>query len=81
MVAYSSRFKELRDEHLTFHIGDSCSWRNEEFSDYSRENKDEYLKTFTQIQEECGEFDDEYHSYLIDTGDNRIIPSPTIGLF
>lgn len=74
MVAYSNKFKEFRDAHLTFHIGDSMQWRQEEYSDYFQENQKEYLKIFKQLEPERGEFESVLRSYLLDTGDKRKIP-------
>ncbi len=74
MVAYSERFKEFRDLHLTFHIGDPCTWRNEEFSDYFQANLDEFQRLFQLIESEHGKFKPKLRSYLLDTGEKRIIP-------
>ncbi len=74
MAAYAARFKEFRDEHLTFHIGDSCTWRNNEFSDYFQENWNQYLTVFQQLEMEHGEFEPLVRSYLLDSGDKRNIP-------
>ncbi|MGD2090360.1 MAG: hypothetical protein PVH61_29555 [Candidatus Aminicenantes bacterium] len=75
MVTYATKFKEFRDEHLTFHIGDPCSWRREEFSDYFQQNRNEYLKIFNQLEAEHGIFEPVWRSYLLDTGPKRIIPN------
>jgi hypothetical protein len=75
LVAYSSAFKEFRNEHLTFHIGDACTWRNDELSDYFQENWNEYLALFQQIEADRGEFDPLLRSYLLDTGSKRQFPS------
>lgn len=75
LVTYSSRFKEFREEPLTFHIGDPCPWRNQQFSDYFHENQNEYLKVFQQLEAEHGEFEPVQRSYLLDTGTKRIIPT------
>lgn len=74
MAAYAGKFREFRDEHLTFHIGDACAWRKEQFSDYSRKNWNEYLALFREIEADRGPFDPQIRSYLLDTGDNRFIP-------
>ena len=74
MVAYSSNFREFRDKHLTFHIGDAQVWRNEEYSDYFQENWNEYFKIFSQLEAEHGMFDPVWHSYLLDSGEKRKIP-------
>jgi hypothetical protein len=75
MVAYSSKFREFRDKHLTFHIGDAQVWRNEEYSDYFQENWHEYLKIFQQLEVEHGKFDPTWRSYLMDTGAKRQFPN------
>jgi hypothetical protein len=74
MVAYSTRFKEFKNKHLTFHIGDSMSWRQDEYHDYFQENWNEYLALFKQIETERGEFDPLLRSYLLDTGSKRQFP-------
>jgi hypothetical protein len=74
MVSYSTKFREFRNEHLTFHIGDPCSWRKEEYNDYFKENWNEYLSLFNQIEAELGTFDPVLRSYLLDAGEKRIIP-------
>lgn len=74
MVAYANKFREFRDAHLTFHIGDSMQWRQEEYDDYFQENQKEYLRIFKQLELERGEFESVLRSYLLDTGDKRKIP-------
>ncbi len=74
LAAYSTRYKEYRNRHLTFHIGDACGWRNPNFSDYMQENWNTYLSIFHRIEEERGPLDPEVRSYLIDAGDKRLIP-------
>jgi len=74
LVAYGGKFREIRDAHLTFHIGDSMSWRQDEYHDYFQENWNEYLALFKQIEAERGEFDPLLRSYLLDMGEKRFIP-------
>jgi hypothetical protein len=74
MVAYAGKFREFRNEHLTFHIGDSMSWRQDEYHDYFQENWNEYLRLFGEIEADRGGFDPELRSYLLDTGSARRIP-------
>jgi hypothetical protein len=74
MATYAEKYREFRNEHLTFHIGDPCTWRNETFNDYFQENWNEYLNIFQQLEKECGEFEPLVRSYLLDTGDKRNIP-------
>jgi len=74
MAAVADKFRELRNEHLTFHIGDSCSWRKEEYADYFSENWQEYLAIYQRLEAEVGGFDPQVRSYLLDTGERRIVP-------
>jgi hypothetical protein len=74
MTAYSSKFREFRNEHLTFHIGDACPWKKDEFSDYFQENWNEYLTLYQQIEIEREGFEPTVRSYLLDTGDKRFVP-------
>jgi hypothetical protein len=74
MVAYSSKFKEFKNEHLTFHIGDSLQWRREEYHDYFQENLNEYSAIYRQLEAEHGVFEPVLRSYLLDTGDKRQFP-------
>jgi len=75
MVAYSGKFKEFRNEHLTFHIGNSLPWLRGEYRDYFQENLNEYLTIFSQLESEQGAFEPVLRSYLLDTGDKRQFPS------
>lgn len=75
MVSYAAKFKEFRNEHLTFHIGDPCPWREEEFSDYFHHNRNEYLKIFQQLESGQREFEPVLRSYLLDTGAKRQFPN------
>jgi hypothetical protein len=75
MVTYSTKFKEFQNEHLTFHIGDSLPWRQDEYRDYFQENRNEYLKIFHQLETEHGEFEPTWRSYLLDAGARRKIPA------
>ncbi len=78
-VAGGGAFREFRDAHLTFHIGDACAWRDEALSDYLRENWNEYLAVFKEIEAERGEFQPDIRSYLLDTGERRFLPDFTSG--
>lgn len=74
MLAYSRNFKEFRDAHLTFHIGNSLEWRREEYADYLQENYREYLAIIKKLESERGTFNPVLRSYLLDTGNHRTIP-------
>ncbi len=75
LVTYSARFKEFREEHLTFHIGDTLPWRQDDYHDYFQENRNEYLKVFNRLEAGHGEFEPTWRSYLLDSGTNRKYPA------
>ncbi len=74
MVYHGSRFKEFRNHHLTFHIGDSVTWRRDEYSDYFQHNWDEYTAIFKRLESQLGPLEPVWHSYLMDAGAKRRIP-------
>lgn len=74
VVTYAAKFKEFRNEHVTFHIGDSLPWRSNEYQDYFQENWNEYLKHFRQLETEHGKFEPTWRSYLLDAGAKRQFP-------
>lgn len=74
MLAYSTKFREYREEQLTFHIGNTRVWKKEEFADYLRNNWSEFLTVLGRIEAERGAFDPSIRSYLVDTGKLRHIP-------
>lgn len=51
---HSGKFKEFRDEHLTFHIGDERSWKSGGFSDYAAYNLREALCVTRELEKEFG---------------------------
>lgn len=74
LVTYAAKFKEFRNEHLTFHIGDSLPWRNNEYKDYFWENWNQYLENFNLLEAEHGRFGSIWRSYLLDTVPKRKFP-------
>ena len=56
MVAYSGKFREFSDMHLTFHIGDDRAWRNPAFADYDSHNTRELTALLAAIEAEVGPF-------------------------
>lgn len=74
MAAFSARFKEFKNEHLTFHVGNSLSWRQDDYQDYFRENHKEYLRIFSELEKEKGGFSPPWRSYLLDGGGERQFP-------
>lgn len=74
LVAYSTGFKEFKNEHATFHIGDSLPWRKDEYHDYFKANWEEYLRNFHQLESIHGEFEGIWRSYLLDSGAKRQFP-------
>ena len=74
MLLNSEKFREFKDLHLTFHIGDSVVWRGAEYDDYFQENHKEYMKIIGQLESEKGPFETVTRSYLLDTGAQRQFP-------
>jgi hypothetical protein len=56
LTSFSSQFKEFRDEHLTFHIGDSRSWRGRDFAEYNAHNTDALMQVLADLEAEHGKF-------------------------
>jgi hypothetical protein len=71
LLAYASQFKELKNEHLTFHIGNERSWKSNEYADYTTHNRNQYLKIIASLEAELGEFEPNVQSFLLDTGEKR----------
>lgn len=63
MVAHAARYREFGNEHLTFHIGDPGTWRNDRLSDYLQDNRGQYLTVLHQLEMECGQFEPIVRSY------------------
>ncbi len=59
LVAYGRAFKEVKDAHLTFHIGDERQWLNPAFVDYDKHNTQELLQILTTLEAQQGEFERE----------------------
>ena len=57
LVAHASSFREMRFEHLTFHIGDDRSWRRGSYTDYAEHNSQEALRILADLEERHGAFD------------------------
>lgn len=74
MAARAKAFKEFRDLHLTFHIGDSQAWRSDELRDYQDHNRTEYLRIVSLLEGRRGPFPPPWRSYLLDTGSGRAFP-------
>jgi tetratricopeptide (TPR) repeat protein len=56
LMCYTTNFKEFKDEHLTFHIGNDKSWKREEFNDYRLHNELECYKILKALEKETGSF-------------------------
>ena len=54
MEAYANKFTELREEHLTFHIGDERNWLNPKFADYDRHNTKQLVFILEAIKADVG---------------------------
>ncbi len=56
LVAYGRSFKEFKEEHLTFHIGDERQWLNPAFADYDAHNTQELMQILTTLESNRGPF-------------------------
>lgn len=50
LIAFADNFKEFKDEHLTFHLGDDRSWRSWRPSDYERHNTRELMGVLARLE-------------------------------
>lgn len=57
LVAHADKFKEFRDEHLTFHIGNDRDWRGSPYADYAQHNSKEALRILAELERERGAFE------------------------
>jgi hypothetical protein len=52
LVAYSRKFREFKELHLTFHIGNGQSWKDLRYKDYDDHNQIEALKALSSMDRE-----------------------------
>jgi hypothetical protein len=57
LIAHSDSFKEFKDQHLTFHLGDDRCWRGGPYGDYADHNTQEALRLLARLEQEVGPFD------------------------
>lgn len=75
LVARARKFREFRNLHLTFHLGNDKSWRNPLLRDYQDHNWAEYMKVFPELEADSPRFRDPlWRSYLINAGKQRHFP-------
>ena len=75
LVARARRFREFRNLHLTFHLGNDKSWRNPLLRDYQDHNWKEYMKIFPDLEAGAPRFRDPlWRSYLTNAGKQRDFP-------
>lgn len=56
LVAHAQQFREFKEEHLTFHLGDDQSWRSWQPSDYERHNTREAMQVLALLEAKNGRF-------------------------
>ena len=56
LLAYSQKFLELKQDHLTFHLGNDRSWDHRRFADYLAHNKAQAHTILQKIDTEIGGF-------------------------
>ncbi len=54
LFAHARSFRELKDAHLTFHIGAEKPWKKPEFSEYDEHNHRQALAVLRALEEKCG---------------------------
>ncbi len=57
LACHSKNFKEFKDQHLTFHIGNDRIWKSNEYIDYRVHNKSELIRALTKLKKEYGHLD------------------------
>lgn len=68
LVAQATRFKEFKDLHLTFHLGQDKPWKNSRLKDYDRHNHDEavaVLQTLDRENDLIATLKEQYPEYLV----------------
>lgn len=58
LACHAKNFKEFKDKHLTFHIGNEQIWKSDQNSDYVTYNKSEILIILSELEKEYGPFDE-----------------------
>jgi hypothetical protein len=57
LVAHAERFKEFKDQHLTFHLGNDRGWQGSAYADYAEHNTREALSILSLLEKERGPFE------------------------
>lgn len=57
MVAFATHFREFKNQHLTFHLGNERAWRSTTFADYADHNTTEALRILSELETERSPFD------------------------
>jgi hypothetical protein len=68
LVAQATGFKEFKDLHLTFHLGQDKPWKNSRFKDYDRHNHAEAVEVLKALDREnnlIATLEDKYPDYLV----------------
>ena len=57
LICHSQNFDELKNTHLTFHLGNDKRWKGDGYSDYAAHNKREALRVLAKLERQYGPFD------------------------
>lgn len=57
LIAQANCFKEFKNQHLTFHLGNDRGWRGGGYSDYATHNTQETLRILVELEKERGPFE------------------------
>jgi len=55
LISNSQEFRECKDKHLTFHIGNDKQWKSKDFADYAAHNKKEALEILGRLERQYGD--------------------------
>ena len=56
LLLWSRRFREFKDLHLTFHLGNDAHWRDSTYADYADYNTRQSLRALRALEETAGPF-------------------------
>jgi hypothetical protein len=68
LICHSQNFREVKESHLTFHLGNDKQWENDVYRDYADHNKREALNVLAELEKQYGPFDESrpIYPFIID---------------
>ena len=74
LLYHAHNFREFKDLHLTFHIGDDRIWTSDRYNDYLAHNHAEYLKLIALFEATYPQFEHPYLPNLKHRFDKHTLP-------